>query len=217
MIDVPQVVGKNVRELRRKAGMSQKDLAIHLGPGWSRAAVGMLESKGVRGERISDLADLCEALGVSVDVLLAPLDGNDPNELRMVRDALAGRLGRAPAPRPRTVTNVGVDDPEESERIARAFGRTVDHVRELVERWSGQPSPTVYRDYLANLDPTMDREVARVKRAQATKMLRRRLDESADAPADAAGSEASDLYRWLNSVTDQATREVEKRSDGLDK
>jgi len=176
------MVGTNVQRLRRERHWSQKELAHRLqlhGGRWSRAAVGMLESKGVRGERLSDVVTLCAALEVPLTELL---DGDDEVGLRdgnekpasWVREALKGEL---PRPKERyivinRVAGIGQDDPEEVRRMARAMDLPVETLREIIKEISGRPSPTTFRDFLADLDESESKRTAGAKRGHASRAIK---------------------------------------------
>ncbi|MGQ3109993.1 MAG: hypothetical protein ACT6RI_12575 [Aeromicrobium sp.] len=71
--DLGLVVGQNVASYRRELGWSQLDLVQRLnetGQSWSSSSLSLLETRGSRGERISDLAALCAVLDVSLASLL---------------------------------------------------------------------------------------------------------------------------------------------------
>lgn len=69
-------IGRNVKLFRDQRKMNQSQLVWLLnssGGNWSPAAVSLLEKRGARGERLSDIAELCHALDCSVwDLLDGP-------------------------------------------------------------------------------------------------------------------------------------------------
>lgn len=74
--DLGLVIGRNAARYREERNLNQNELVWLLnssGGNWSPAALSLLESRGSRGERLSDIADLCHALNVSVwDLLDGP-------------------------------------------------------------------------------------------------------------------------------------------------
>ena len=65
--DVRRIVGRNVRQLRTVAGLSQAELAVKMGV--DRAYVSGLEL-GQRNPTVVTLWHVAQALGVRVDLLL---------------------------------------------------------------------------------------------------------------------------------------------------
>lgn len=79
--DLGLVVGHNVTRLRTERGWTQRELIERLnladpgaGPQWSSASLSLLENRGARGERLSDLAALCSVFGVALWALLDNVD-----------------------------------------------------------------------------------------------------------------------------------------------
>lgn len=71
--DLGLVVGANTARRRSELGLSQTELLARLqelGGNWSSSALSLLEKRGARGERLSDLAELCQALECSIWDLL---------------------------------------------------------------------------------------------------------------------------------------------------
>lgn len=64
-----RALGENVRRLRVRRGMLQRDLADACGKGWSQQIVTKLEL-GQTGMRVEQLLDLCDALDTTPGVLL---------------------------------------------------------------------------------------------------------------------------------------------------
>lgn len=80
--DLGTVIGANVKLRREACGWTQSDLLVKLhyaGSGWSPAALSLLENRGARGERLTDVAELCSVL----DTSLWDLFGNDPTDVEM--------------------------------------------------------------------------------------------------------------------------------------
>lgn len=104
-------IGLNVARRRTDWGWSQTDMVHELsrtGSNWSSASVSLLENRGSRGERLSDLADLCKVLQIGLWDLL---DGQPRTkvatkagvvrELAWITEALRGPDSSKPA-RPTT-------------------------------------------------------------------------------------------------------------------
>ena len=71
-MDLPEILGRNVREARRRAGMSQEQLAFEAG--MKRSYVSDLE-RGTRNPSVKAIGRLAIALGVSPpDLLRGPSD-----------------------------------------------------------------------------------------------------------------------------------------------
>jgi transcriptional regulator with XRE-family HTH domain len=68
-MDLPQILGRNVREARKRRGLSQEELAFNAG--MKRSYVSDLE-RGTRNPSVKALARLAEALDVSPASLLLP-------------------------------------------------------------------------------------------------------------------------------------------------
>lgn len=66
-MDLPQILGRNVREARRSAGLSQEQLAFEAG--MKRSYVSDLE-RGTRNPSVKAIARLAIALGVEPPDLL---------------------------------------------------------------------------------------------------------------------------------------------------
>jgi transcriptional regulator with XRE-family HTH domain len=67
-MDLPQVLGRNVREYRKQRGLSQEQLALDTD--MKRSYVSDLE-RGTRNPSLRAIARLAEALGVEPATLLA--------------------------------------------------------------------------------------------------------------------------------------------------
>lgn len=184
-VDLAVSIGNNVARIRAELGWSQRDLAAALaanGPGWTRQTVGMLEVRGVRAERLQDLVQLCETLQVPLSDLL---EGDTQVDFRHGRSVglawLRRTLDGQYAERPSTETEqqlasgIGEDDRDETARMAKAFGVTVDVLQGATRELSGQDSPTRLRDFLAQLEPSMSRNEARARRGHATRRMKREL------------------------------------------
>ena len=68
-MDLPQILGRNVREARKRRGISQEELAF--GAGVKRSYVSDLE-RGTRNPSVKAIARLATALGVEPASLLLP-------------------------------------------------------------------------------------------------------------------------------------------------
>lgn len=66
-MDLPQILGRNVREWRKRRGLSQEELAFE--SGMKRSYVSDLE-RGTRNPSVKAVARLAKALKVEPDVLL---------------------------------------------------------------------------------------------------------------------------------------------------
>lgn len=97
--DLGLVIGTNTARRRAESGLSQSDLLEKLnaaGGRWSAAAISLLENRGARGERLSDVAELCQALEVSLWDLLGDARTSVETQSGAIRDldwivsALAG-------------------------------------------------------------------------------------------------------------------------------
>jgi transcriptional regulator with XRE-family HTH domain len=66
-MDLPKILGRNVRDARRKAGMSQEQLAFEAG--MKRSYVSDLE-RGTRNPSVKAIGRLAAALGVEPPDLL---------------------------------------------------------------------------------------------------------------------------------------------------
>jgi transcriptional regulator with XRE-family HTH domain len=66
-MDLPQILGRNVRELRKRIGMSQEVLALETG--MKRSYISDLE-RGTRNPSVKAIGRLATALKVEPDVLL---------------------------------------------------------------------------------------------------------------------------------------------------
>lgn len=67
---LPQILGRNVREVRRRRGLSQEQLALDAD--MKRSYVSDLE-RGTRNPSVKAIERLAEALGVEPWALLKPL------------------------------------------------------------------------------------------------------------------------------------------------
>jgi transcriptional regulator with XRE-family HTH domain len=66
-MDLPQILGRNVRDLRKRRGMSQEELALETG--MKRSYISDME-RGTRNPSVKALARLASALEVAPEVLL---------------------------------------------------------------------------------------------------------------------------------------------------
>jgi transcriptional regulator with XRE-family HTH domain len=75
-MELPQILGLNVREARRRKGLSQEELALDAG--MKRSYVSDLE-RGTRNPSIKALARLAAALGVEpASLIVSPPESNTP-------------------------------------------------------------------------------------------------------------------------------------------
>jgi transcriptional regulator with XRE-family HTH domain len=69
-MELPQILGRNVREARKRRGISQEELAF--GAGMKRSYVSDLE-RGTRNPSVKAIARLASALGVEpASLLISP-------------------------------------------------------------------------------------------------------------------------------------------------
>lgn len=66
-MDLPRILGRNVRELRKRAGMSQEELALETG--MKRSYISDLE-RGTRNPSVKAIARLAASLGVEPELLV---------------------------------------------------------------------------------------------------------------------------------------------------
>ena len=66
-MDLPHILGRNVRQWRKRRGLSQEELALDAA--MKRSYVSDLE-RGTRNPSVKAVARLAKALGVDPDVLL---------------------------------------------------------------------------------------------------------------------------------------------------
>jgi transcriptional regulator with XRE-family HTH domain len=66
-MDLPKILGRNVRDWRKRRGLSQEELALETG--MKRGYVSDVE-RGTRNPSVKAIARLAEALKVEPDVLL---------------------------------------------------------------------------------------------------------------------------------------------------
>jgi transcriptional regulator with XRE-family HTH domain len=66
-MDLPQIMGRNVRDERKRRGMSQEQLALDAG--MKRSYLSDLE-RGTRNPTVRALGRLADALGVEPEVLV---------------------------------------------------------------------------------------------------------------------------------------------------
>ncbi len=73
-MDLPRVLGRNVREIRKQRGLSQEQLALDAD--MKRSYVSDLE-RGTRNPSLKAVGRLADALNVEAALLLAPLEKAD--------------------------------------------------------------------------------------------------------------------------------------------
>lgn len=186
-----ELVGQRVRDLRMQYGMSQAGLVHALGiegSHWTRSSVAMLEAKGVRGERIGDLAVLCAVFNLDLLSLLFDPEGRPSGEVEVrgmgtvqadwLLTALMGDLAPyEPNGNPRLGPQIGVDRPEVAERLAESADLEVKEMYEVCAELSRRlgagdaSSPAALRDWLANIDPDMPHSTISAKRGHAARLL----------------------------------------------
>jgi transcriptional regulator with XRE-family HTH domain len=74
-MDLPQILGRNVRRERRRLGKSQEELALDVG--MKRSYLSDLE-RGTRNPSVKAIARLATALGVEPATLLLPPADDHP-------------------------------------------------------------------------------------------------------------------------------------------
>ena len=172
-------IATNVRRLREQRKWSQKDLCVvldRIGSDWDRQKLSMLESKGIRAERLPDLVSFCLAFQVPLSELIEVDDkleskggwslGSDD-----VLSALSsGRLSSADAALP-PETLIGADDPSEARKLADRLGWSADQLRARTLETTGQESPTAFRDFLGGLSNDMDPNEIRARRGHGTRIF----------------------------------------------
>ena len=150
----------------------------------------MLETRGVRGERLHDLYQLCIALDVGLEELMrtdgdeVDLPGGASVHPSNVVETICSRgktstiqdLGGDPV-----VTDVAKDDPQEVERVARTIGMSTLELWKAVHKIWQQDSVIGTRDYLARLEPGMSRAEARARRGHATRAMKQAIQEQTQA------------------------------------
>jgi transcriptional regulator with XRE-family HTH domain len=186
-----ELVGQRVRDLRLQYGMSQAGLVHALqieGSHWTRSSVAMLEAKGVRGERIGDLAALCAVFNLNLLNLLFDPEGRPSGKVEVrgmgpvkadwLLSALMGELAPLePASDFRLGPQIGVDRPEVAERLAQSAGVDIDEMYEFCTDLSRRlgardvSGPSGLRDWLANLKPDMPQSTIAAKRGHAARLL----------------------------------------------
>jgi len=192
MTGLPEVVARNVRDLRVKRGWSQRQLAERLdqlGGKWSRVAVTALESQGKRGRDVLDLATLCWALQVDLNELLAGEDNIDlPSgetvPLERVRGAM---LGPEIGAEPRNTEIVGSPlpmiyfDQEEETRIARKLDLDADQLSDATMAVFGRSGFLRVRDAQAGVDEDTPPRRAQALRGHATRRLLAEIEQAFEA------------------------------------
>lgn len=189
MSTLGMTVASNVKALRSARAWSQKDLAERLtqiGGSWNRQTLGMLESRGVRAERLGDLYMLCAAFGVPLSRLLegdAKVEVVPAHHVKLadVHETLAAaRPDPAPVPT-NSPGSLRADDPEEVRRLAQRLDMSIEELRSRTREVTDgvEDSPSVVRDFLAGIDASTPRQTARAKRGHATRGLQHYILNSA--------------------------------------
>lgn len=210
-----ELIGANVKRLRTAREWSQRDLLMSLrneDANWSRATVGLLESDGIRGERLSDLAALCAALQVSLWDLLdgagevALRDGN-VKDVDWVARSLRGKHSAADGVP--DLLGIGRHDPDLTLEWARKVGLTPNKFESflgVLAEYLGislHPlgSASVLRDSMAGVRVGMTRETVRAKRGHATRKILKAAEIYRETPGRNAIERAVDVV-WPSEVPD---------------
>jgi len=183
-IELAKSVGSVVYKRRMELGWTQRQLhqaLASVGAKWSRAAVGSLESNGVRGERISDLTLLCYVLNLTLDELLAGdhdvrmRDGN-VKSLPWVRAVLRGDQADRFEPAGTGIEPDMLDEQKLADYVRSAASMTEKDLKIFVTRFSSalelEPSIAIIRDNLAGLTSEMSKASVQSKRGHAARKLR---------------------------------------------
>lgn len=85
------MIGGNVKTLRQAAGMSQTDLAERIGQGFRQQTILKIE-KGTRPLRLTEAADIANALGVRFEALIdvSPTSEQDKRAKQLARAISTG-------------------------------------------------------------------------------------------------------------------------------
>lgn len=217
-----QVIGRRVRDLRIERGWSQRELAAaltELGSDWTRARVGQLETDGVRGDRLLDVALLCAALRVDLGTLLEvdAAVGSDehPHPLAWVKSQLL-----EPADVPATTVEpdlidpaqIGADDEAEVARLAQRAGRDTAQLRLWVAAQYDDNEPLAVRDALAQIDPTTTRRAAQAKRGHASRRLLKSIESGTVDEADR--DQVLENLLWWAHARSAGTRQYPRSGEG---
>lgn len=195
MESLSEVIGGNVKRLRAERNWTQRDLANamrSLGGTWARTTVGLLESDGVRAERLSDLAVLCAVFQVPLSELLA---GDGDVQLKDKNVRTLGWLRASIAGDDHTEIASSVNgsqrghDPDADAEIARVVRMKTGEAQAALTRWLDDDSQDLaieathsqwlaslsgFRDLLANVSDvgtsTTDRS-AQARRGHATRTI----------------------------------------------
>lgn len=173
-------IGSRVREIRLKRGWTQRDLAAQLeahGGRWTRAQVGLLETQGVRAERLGDVLTLCSALDVGLETLL----NDDRAEVLLngnalpIMSLLAAMNGPDEDPRLPLVdqidpTLIGSPDPSAAMGLAQRANLSVEETLEKLKELYGTDA-SFARDAIAELTADTTRREARALRGRASRRM----------------------------------------------
>ena len=91
------MLGQRLADARKRAGLTQIDLAVALGYGHTQQMISLVE-RGERGLRSSYIAKAAEELGTSTDYLLGVLDDPTPAAERNGSPAVSANDGGYPVP-----------------------------------------------------------------------------------------------------------------------
>lgn len=173
-VTLDEVIADNVRRLREQLGWRQADLAeaMHLRAGWSTSTVSWVESLRRRVDA-AELVWLCDALGVSVDELLAApgstrvsMSGGLPVPLALLRRTAT--RGGAVAKPVQTPDAALVHDDER--RAAARLGITADEFRAVMVAQFGRSLAGERDRRLGDVSMLSPRSV-QAKRGHATRTI----------------------------------------------
>jgi transcriptional regulator with XRE-family HTH domain len=173
-------IGSRVRDIRLARGWTQRELAAQLethGGKWTRAQIGLLETEGVRAERLGDLLVLCSALNVSLENLLHDRDTDVVvnGEVFSVATLAAALTGSDADPRPLRTDEIdpeliGSRDLAAEAALARRAGLSLGELEERMSELFGADA-SFARDAIAELSADTTRREARALRGRASRQL----------------------------------------------
>lgn len=179
-----EVIGGTIRTLRTDRGWTQRDLSDLLnqaGGTWTRASVGLLETEGVRAERLSDLLLLCSVLDVELGVILRGQASVSVGEIEMdlttIRDTLGLREATKENESRRELDpdRIGAASPSFTQELAQKTGLDPQELLSRIDEYLGGQDPAHVRDAIAQITPETPRRSAQARRGQATRKLIRLL------------------------------------------
>lgn len=173
-------IGGRVRALRLSRGWTQRDLASKLemsGGEWTRARVGLLETDGVRADRLGDVLVLCSALDVGLETLLLG-DSTDVvvnDQVWPVESLLAALRGPGTHTRPpRSEIDpslIGASDRTAEARLAERVGLSYDDFDAMVRQIYLGVSASFARDAIAGLNEDTPKREAQARRGRASRKI----------------------------------------------